>query len=182
MSGAHHDVAFAFLEGLGLSPADAPALTRVLARCLLRTAAAGSAICREGQEGDELYFVAAGALSVHKNDHLGERRDLTVLSAPVMVGHMGLVDGVRRSATCVATEDCTYRIMGKALYRELVGSRGEEGDLLRRMILASMVQQLDRASSELSDLVDRLPPEASPLGDDEGSDAHVLGALKGWKR
>lgn len=177
MSAGDHDVAFAFLDDLGLSAARAPALTSLFQRCPRRRLVAGEELCREGDAGRELYFVTAGALAVRKKDHLGEARDLTVMAAPVMIGHMGLVDGARRSASCEATEPCTVLLMGEALYREFIGRRGPEGELLREMIIGSMVQQLHRASAELADLVDRMP-----TANTVGADAHVSGTLTGFKR
>ncbi len=177
MSAGEHEVAFAFLDGLGLSSSRAPALTSVFQRCIRRELPAGEELCREGDAGKELYFITAGALAVRKKDHLGEPRDLAVMRAPAMIGHMGLVDGARRSASCEATEACVVLLMGDALYREIVGRRGDEGELLREMIISSMVQQLHRASTELAELVDRMPA-ANTLG----RDAEVSGLLTGFKR
>jgi CRP-like cAMP-binding protein len=69
-----------------------------------REFAAGQRLYRQGEAGDSLALVAAGALSVTVSIQSGEPYELARVSAGGMVGEMVCVDPAPRSATVAAVE------------------------------------------------------------------------------
>lgn len=69
-----------------------------LSQKLLRVQAeSGQILFAEGEEGDAAYFLSRGEVSVSRN-----RQPLATLGPGAMVGLIAVIDGGRRSATCVA--------------------------------------------------------------------------------
>ena len=86
-----------------LSPAELEVLAE-LSRP--RRFARGQAILEEGQQGDALYVLVAGAVEVLRRD--GEQdKALARLDPPDFFGEMALVDREERSATVRAVSDVT---------------------------------------------------------------------------
>ena len=83
--------------------AQATDLARALARGRPVSWSDGELMCCEGDPSEELYLVIRGRIRVLRNDVTGIPRELVTLSPPNLVGHMGLVDGSTRSATCEGT-------------------------------------------------------------------------------
>lgn len=86
-----------------LDEEDVSRLAQVLERHELR---AGEMVFREGEEGERMYFIARGSVSIGVGVE-GEGRDvrLATFSAGVVFGEMSLVQGERRSADARATAD-----------------------------------------------------------------------------
>ena len=61
-------------------------------------------LCDEGGSADELFVVMTEEFESYERIRQ-ENFELVTLSAPVLIGHMGLVDGSPRSATCKAVGD-----------------------------------------------------------------------------
>lgn len=68
----------------------------------VETFSAGQVIFREGEPGELMYVVQQGEVDILINDNL-----LETVGAVGVVGEMGLVDRMHRSATAVAKSDCT---------------------------------------------------------------------------
>ncbi len=142
----------------------------------------GMAICREGSRADELFFLINGKVSVLQADADGDLREVAVMVPPALFGHMGLVDGSKRSATCKAKVDCTVVIIDRAHYNRLIGSPSSVGATLRRMMLSSFTRQLTGANQRVRDLLIQVDP-AEKLSDDVSHHdmAGVARVLNGWE-
>ena len=139
------------------------ALATELARALSRSRPMSwidkEMLCDEGGVADELFVVMTGKIQVLRADSTGELRELTTLSAPVLVGHMGLVDGSPRSATCRAVGDVAGIALSQAQFQALMDENSAEGTAFRRLILNQMMQQLTRANHRIRDMIHDLENE-----------------------
>lgn len=68
-----------------------------------RTFAPGAVICREGEEGDEMFIIQKGKVRVSK-DYAGTPHLVSVLEKGEFFGEMALVSRTRRSATVSAID------------------------------------------------------------------------------
>jgi CRP/FNR family cyclic AMP-dependent transcriptional regulator len=173
--------AAALLAAHPLAGDDADSLARILADCRQRTVRPGGLLCREGQGGTELYFLLRGEVEVLKRDPEGFSRELSVIPAPALLGHMSLVDRSARSATCRAVSDVVVAALPYQDYLRLYTDPGEAGQALRRLLIASMVDQLDRGNRTLAGLIS--PASAPPPEEDKLNSQELLalsGEFEGW--
>ncbi|MFM2091958.1 MAG: hypothetical protein RLZZ127_2447 [Planctomycetota bacterium] len=77
-------------------------LAPIAARVAVETVPAGTAIIREGDRGDRMWCLAAGAVELRRGG-----RTLLRLGPGETLGEMELIDMQPRSATVVAVSDCT---------------------------------------------------------------------------
>jgi CRP-like cAMP-binding protein len=67
-----------------------------------RAYADGQAICKEGDPGDSFFLVASGRVAVEKAVKGSAPQTLTTLPPGALIGEVSLIDGKRRSASCIA--------------------------------------------------------------------------------
>ena len=87
------------------------ALSRVL---VPESYVAGETVFADGSAGRCLYLIRSGMLDVRKNQRL-----LTRLGRGAYVGEMALIDDAPRSASVVASEDCTLLRLDRAAFEDL---------------------------------------------------------------
>ena len=86
----------------GLSSGELEQVAALVTRCEF---AAGDTICREGDEGDRMWLLAKGSVSVRLISADGRTNQrLSSLACGTMVGEMALIDGARRSAAVIVDE------------------------------------------------------------------------------
>jgi len=155
--------------------ADANDLIALLNRLPRRQYGQWESLCKEGEAGDELFFLLRGAVEVLKEDTGGQERPLGTIKAPAILGHMSLVDRSARSATCRAMGPVVVATLDRAGFDALFDEHTAEGSTLRRLLAASIADQLAQANAHLRDLI-------APA-DGDVSDAQVMtvkGHLRGW--
>ena len=67
----------------------------------------GNKLCVEGDDAADMFIILKGKIRVSRKSPSGEDKVLVILEAPTMIGHMGLVDGSTRSATCTMSLGAT---------------------------------------------------------------------------
>jgi CRP-like cAMP-binding protein len=167
------------------------AIERVLAKGDCKQLPHGSVLCSEGVPGDELYFLVRGNITVLRKDGNGEDRILSDMTCPCVFGHMSVIDGSRRSATCRANGPVEFVTLTRAQIDILLAEGSVAGVALRRLLIASLCDQLSSANGFVRKLVQdnsEAPPQArhktsgtapEPHGADE--DLRKLTAkLGGW--
>jgi|GEM_PF-2897593 len=139
-------------------------------------------ICTEGEPAACMYVLTYGKVSVIKRDFSGQTRRVTTLHSPSLFGHMSMVDGSPRSATCVSEGIATVVVIDRDNYQRLVSENTAVGRTLRRMLLSSMADQLSRGNQRLRELTGGAGAGTQPRTDvtqDELTD--ISSELEGWR-
>ena len=79
----------------------------------------GEIIVSEGTPSDCAYIIESGSAEVSKSRPNGEKQIIEVLRESDIVGEMGLIDGLPRSATVTALEDCTITVLTQEMFNSL---------------------------------------------------------------
>lgn len=132
--------------------ASAEALAELLDRCQPLRLMDGAELCREGEPGNALFFLVEGAVQVWKQSH-GQPKALARLDAPALVGHMAVVDGSARSATCTAIGSVRALVLERTLWVNIMSEQSVAGSCLRRLLISSLSQQLAGANRQLRTLL-----------------------------
>jgi CRP-like cAMP-binding protein len=127
-------------------------LAKVLESLTVTNLGDGEPLCRQGDPGDRMWVLVQGSIRVHRDEQDGTSRDLVVMEAPAMVGHMALVDDKPRSAHCTASGETTLLTMNRALYQDMLKEETHRGTALRRLLLTSLTRQLQGATSRIKQL------------------------------
>jgi len=136
-----------FLHGLDAS--QRAVLEARLERCQF---AVDATIIREGEEGDALYLLTAGLVSVRKAVAAGRFLTLARFSTGVTFGEMAIIAGERRSADIVAeTPVVCYRLSLDA-FRDLTAQRPDIAIILMRNLSADLARRLRNTSNALREL------------------------------
>lgn len=135
-------------------------LVEIINACRLQRFTDGQTILSEGEPGEELYFLMEGEVEVLKRDVTGEERSLVVMQAPTMFGHMSLVDGSARSATCRAKGGVDVAVLTRQTYLDLLTRSHPVGTSLRRLMLSTLTRQLVDGNARLFDLIGGTLPSA----------------------
>ena len=132
----------------GLEGAEVDSLTRRLEK---RELCDGEVVFLEGDEGDRIYLIAEGAVSIKvKLDDPRRARRLATFCAGVMFGEMALLEGARRSADAYAKGDhvLLYSLSADAL-SGIVREDPELGLKIYRNISRHLASRLRSTTSAL---------------------------------
>ncbi len=153
----------------------------MVAGCEQRSLGDGQVLCTEGEPGASLFILIQGRIRVMKKDPRGNQRELAVLDAPALLGHMSLVDGSPRSATCLAAGPVQLVEMSRRVYDFRIGELGPPGTALRRLLLSSLTRQLVRGNAQLDALLSPdLPSDGRTEEEDRDAVLRAAGILGGW--
>lgn len=138
------------------------AIERVLAMGELQRFDHAATLCAEGLLGDEIFFLVRGNITVLRKDGTGEDRILSDMTCPNVFGHMAVVDGSRRSATCRANGPVEVVVLPRRIVDRLVAEGSIAGIALRRLLIASLCDQLSNANGFVRKIVlDHADPRAA---------------------
>ena len=129
-------------------------LAEVLETASMQKFRDGDAIITEGDSGDLMYFLLDGGIRIQRRDPRGKMRELAVMKAPSLVGHMSLVDRSPRSASCIAMGKTVCASLDRRKYDTLLTETSARGMALRRLLLASLTKQLADANSRIRGLIE----------------------------
>ncbi|MEC4878363.1 cyclic nucleotide-binding domain-containing protein [Pseudomonas sp. NC26] len=73
----------------------------------------GETIFNEGDAGTFMCILHRGTVSVRKTDGNGNQVEIATLRSGRAFGEMAVLDGERRSASCIAVSDCQLLTLGK---------------------------------------------------------------------
>jgi len=113
----------------GLDRATLDGLARLCRRADVK---AGEVLFSQGDRSDGCYIVLDGVLSIYAQSPEGEETLLALLASGDVIGEMGLIDGMPRSATATALKPCALAFLGTgnfnrfaedypAVYRQMLG-------------------------------------------------------------
>ncbi len=111
-------------------------IRRLVNSCPIRPHQPGKVIIAEGDHPDQFYIILQGQVSVETFSHDGDILVLSVLDAPQLLGHFGLIDGLPRSASARVTEPSLIASMSKSLFQELCDqNRCVERGMFRELVM-----------------------------------------------
>lgn len=151
------------LDDLHVRGASAKGLALAIGQGRMGKMQQGTVICLQGEPSDALYVIVRGTVDVELEDANGTPRKLTTLSAPAVIGAMGVMDRSPRSATCVATSHRPALVVELDLdtLDAVVARPDRVGSSLRRLIGASMAAHLGASFADAARLT-REQRAASP--------------------
>jgi len=140
---------FAFLRGLS---EDEVAI--VEQRAIRQSVERGRVLFREGDSGDTLFLLAAGAVEISIT--VGERRRqrLVTMSAGALFGEAALLDGRPRSATAAAVEPSVFYALTGAVVDELAISHPRIAITLLRNLASELSRRMRDTNRILRSLDD----------------------------
>lgn len=127
----------------------AATLERVAGRSGLRSYPRGQVLFRSGDPGDTLLVVGAGQVQVSTHSADGAELILAVMTAPDILGELGVVDGGPRSASASTLEPTELAVLPRAVVLELL----DEHHTVARRLLAAVAASLRRRTEATADLV-----------------------------
>lgn len=111
----------------------------------------GGAIFQEGEAGAFMCIVNSGKVSILKTDQEGENVEIATLQAGRAFGEMAVLDGERRSATCIAATECNLLTLSKdSLDRMLLDVPATAAKVVRA-VAVSLSKRLRMADGKLVD-------------------------------
>lgn len=124
-------------------------LSHFFARAPLRDLKAGRALFSAGDVGDGCYRVEQGLLKIIATSPQAEERIVAMLGPGSIVGELSAIDGLPRSMSVVAFEDCTLRFVSRENFEKSVQTHPEISRQLMA-VLASRLRAADQALTAMS--------------------------------
>jgi CRP-like cAMP-binding protein len=124
--------------------------TQVLSQFLFpKDLALGGLVCKEGQHGSFLSFVAKGELEIVKTLE-GKEVIISTITEGDTLGEMALIDGLTRSATVRARKPSTILILRRDDFNKLLSSHPEVGIKILKGIARLLSLNLRKASAQIT--------------------------------
>lgn len=120
-----------------------------------RQFASGEAIFREGDPGDCAYIIEKGIVQIFVHNEDGTL-PLSTLGPGDIFGEMAIIDGLPRSATALAMEDCTLSIVSK----DQVNHRIETLDPIVRLLISILVKRVRNTNQIVIQNISQTPQDA----------------------
>jgi hypothetical protein len=95
-------------------------LRELTQECKTITMEAGSIVCSEGEQADNVYVILSGKVKVYKEDEQGNETTIATLDEGNMFGEMALFDKGIRSASVKTIEPCRVLIFEGNKFLELL--------------------------------------------------------------
>lgn len=137
------------LESFMFSALEENELAIVLDAIKVVEAASGEVVIKQGDDGDVLYVIGAGALDCHRTDGDGNEKFLKTYAPGEFFGELALLYNAPRAATVVAKEACTLYSLDRetfnAIVKELAAKKRETFDnALKKVKILDSVSAYER--------------------------------------
>ncbi len=99
-------------------------------------------IFREGDAGTFMCIIVSGQVSVRKTDADGQEVEIAVLRKGRAFGEMAVLDGERRSASCVAASDCQLLSLGKGALERVPTEAPKIAERIVRALAVALSKRL----------------------------------------
>lgn len=106
----------------------------------------------EGDKGSFMCIISSGAVSVLKSNLDGKPVTLATLLEGRTFGEMALLDGERRSATCVAATDCALLTLSQDSLEKMIEEAPRTAANVIRVVAIALSRRLRMADGKLVDL------------------------------
>ncbi|SFP48673.1 Cyclic nucleotide-binding domain-containing protein [Pseudomonas sp. NFPP07] len=111
--------------------------------------AQGQEIFREGDAGSFMCIIHSGQVAVQKTNSEGVRVTIATLRSGRAFGEMAVLDGERRSASCVAASDCRLLNLGKDSLEKMLNDAPKIAAKIIRALAVSLSRRLRMADGQL---------------------------------
>ena len=111
----------------------------------------GDVIFSEGDPGIFMSIVNSGDVSVQKINQDEENVEIAVLHKGRSFGEMAVLDGERRSATCIAATDCTLLTLSRDALDKMLSESTRTAAKVIRAVAVSLSKRLRMADGQLID-------------------------------
>lgn len=120
-------------------------------RCRWQRFGAGQQILDRSSDNRDVFFVVAGSVRAVDFSPLGREVVYAVIGAGGHFGELSAIDGLARSASVVAIEDCLLAALSPTQFESLIRSQSEVAiELLRGLV--RIIRTTDQRLTELSTL------------------------------
>ncbi|MEW6561795.1 MAG: cyclic nucleotide-binding domain-containing protein [Pseudomonadota bacterium] len=116
--------------------------------------AGGETVFREGDPGEYMGIVMSGSISVQKEDDDGELVEIAKLPSGRVFGEMAVLDGERRSATCIASGESMLLTLTKEALDKMIDDTPRVAAKVIRAIAVSLSRRLRMADGKLVEMRD----------------------------
>ena len=115
----------------------------------ISTIAQGEAIFREGDAGSFMCILHTGQVAVQKAGPDGQPVTIATLRSGRAFGEMAVLDGERRSASCIAATDCQLLNLGKDSLEKMLNDAPKIAAKIIRALAVSLSKRLRMADGQL---------------------------------
>ena len=127
-----------------LVPLDRAATSKLEGQCTWRNCHAGEPILSRDSDSRDVFFVVRGRLRIVNFSPSGREVAYAIASPGDFFGEMAAIDGLPRSATVVALEDCTLAQITPVVFRDLVETHPKVGLLVMEKLVRIVRTSDDR--------------------------------------
>lgn len=111
--------------------------------------ARGASVFREGDQGNELYFIISGKIKLVRTSSDGRENLLAILGPGELFGEMALFDPHPRTATATAVSETRLAALRNENLRAVIEKRPE----VSAQLLQALARRLRKTNESLADLV-----------------------------
>jgi CRP-like cAMP-binding protein len=115
----------------------------------ISTIAQGEEIFHEGDAGSFMCIIHTGQVAVQKTNSDGHLVTMTTLRSGRAFGEMAVLDGERRSASCVAASNCQLLNLGKDSLEKMLNDAPKIAAKIIRALAVSLSKRLRMADGQL---------------------------------
>ena len=115
----------------------------------ISTIALGEEIFHEGDAGSFMCIIHTGQVSVQKTNSDGQLVTMATLRSGRAFGEMAVLDGERRSASCVAASNCQLLNLGKDSLEKMLNDAPKIAAKIIRALAVSLSKRLRMADGQL---------------------------------
>jgi hypothetical protein len=115
----------------------------------ISTIAEGEEIFHEGDAGSFMCIIHTGQVAVQKTNSDGQRVTMATLRSGRAFGEMAVLDGERRSASCVAASNCQLLNLGKDSLEKMLNDAPKIAAKIIRALAVSLSKRLRMADGQL---------------------------------
>jgi len=131
-----------------LTPLDRAAIAKLETQATWRHAHVGEPILSRDSDSRDVFFVVRGRLRIVNFSPSGREVAYAIATAGDFFGEMAAIDGLPRSATVVALDDCTLAQITPQVFKDLVETHPKVGLL----VMEKLVRIVRTADDRIMDL------------------------------
>ena len=131
-----------------LAPVDRAAIARLEGLCTWKTVHEGEPIVTRDSDSRDVFFVVKGRCRIVNYSPSGREVAYAIAGAGEYFGEMAAIDGLPRSATVVALEDCVLASITPQAFRDLI----EQNPKVSFVIMEKLVRIVRTSDDRIMDL------------------------------